>query len=237
MLKGFWKQCKTCKNWTPISEFSKCGKYYRNYCNICHNKKNREYYKEHVEERREYSKEYYKEHAEEKKESHKKYRKENSEEIKKYQRKYYKEHTKEIKKSHKKYYKEHIEEIKEYRRKFRKKYEKKRRKEDPMYRLNSNMSNLINQSLKSGKNGNHWEDLVGFTINDLKSHLEKQFKDGMAWDNKGRNGWHLDHIRPVSSFNFLSYNDPEFKQCWSLYNLQPLWEYENISKGSKWEEA
>ena len=67
------------------------------------------------------------------------------------------------------------------------------------------------------------------------AHLEKQFKEGMTWNNYGYYGWHIDHIRPVSSFNFNSYDDPEFKECWALSNLQPLWGKENISKKDKFE--
>jgi len=55
----------------------------------------------------------------------------------------------------------------------------------------------------------------------------------MTWDNYGRNGWHIDHIIPISFFEFKSVNDTEFKYCWNLNNLQPLWESENISKGNK----
>jgi len=69
-------------------------------------------------------------------------------------------------------------------------------------------------------------DKVGFTTLELMGHLEAQFKEGMSWDNYGRNGWHIDHICPISSFKFTSYNDKDFKECWSLENLQPLWERE-----------
>ena len=65
------------------------------------------------------------------------------------------------------------------------------------------------------------------------SHIESQFKEGMSWKNHGIHGWHIDHIRPISSFNFESCNDPEFKECWALENLQPLWAKENLSKSNK----
>ena len=38
-----------------------------------------------------------------------------------------------------------------------------------------------------------------------------------------RRGWHIDHIVPKNVFNFNSYNDIEFKACWSLENLRPIW--------------
>lgn len=70
---------------------------------------------------------------------------------------------------------------------------------------------------------------------ELVIHLESQFIDGMTWDNHGMNGWHIDHIRPISSFNFDSTDHPDFKKCWALDNLQPLWVEDNLSKGDKWD--
>ena len=53
----------------------------------------------------------------------------------------------------------------------------------------------------------------------------------MTWDNYGK--WHIDHIVPRSFFEFTSIEDTEFKYCWSLDNLQPLWSAENITKSNK----
>ena len=52
----------------------------------------------------------------------------------------------------------------------------------------------------------------------------------MSWNNYGRGGWQVDHIRPISSFDFN--NENWIKECFSLSNLQPLFESENSSKGS-----
>jgi len=75
--------------------------------------------------------------------------------------------------------------------------------------------------------------LLGYTGKELAEHLESQFKDGMSWDNMGE--WHIDHIRPVSSFNFTTTDCEDFKKCWALDNLQPLWAADNMSKGNKWD--
>lgn len=72
---------------------------------------------------------------------------------------------------------------------------------------------------------------LGYTQLELKEHLESQFVEGMNWDNHGRGGWHIDHIRPISSFP----KDTLPKVISSLSNLKPLWEHENLSKGSKWD--
>jgi len=105
-----------------------------------------------------------------------------------------------------------------------------------MVKFNRHMSTAIGQSLKKrkgAKNGRHWEDLVGYTIEDLTLHLEKQFEPWMNWDNFGRSyklhtKWSLDHIVPLSAFNFTSTNDEEFKLAWGLDNLQPLDTYLNL---------
>ena len=109
-----------------------------------------------------------------------------------------------------------------------------RRKLDPLVRLNSNFSSLMARSLKKkavSKNFNHWENLVGYSIQDLKEHLQSQFKPGMNWDNYGQ--WHVDHIYPKSKFNIEALGDEEFKKCWSLTNLQPLWALDNLTKSDK----
>jgi len=94
------------------------------------------------------------------------------------------------------------------------------------------VSSVMYYSLKGNKNGSHWEDLVDFDLEMLIEHLESKFVEGMNWDNYGSD-WEIDHIRPITSFNFVSYDDPDFKICWSLANLQPLWKYLNRIKSDK----
>lgn len=100
-------------------------------------------------------------------------------------------------------------------------------------KLRSAMGSAIYHSLKRGaKGGAKWQDLVGYTAVDLMRHMERQFVDGMSWDNYGA-GWHIDHIVPVSSFQIESPQDNEFQQCWALSNLRPLWARENLVKHAK----
>lgn len=104
-------------------------------------------------------------------------------------------------------------------------------KRTPMERLNHNMSCTVEAVLNGAKNRRSWELLVGYSAKELKNHLEKQFKDGMTWDNYGR--WHVDHIIPKSYFEFDKPEDEGFQRCWALSNLQPLWGNDNCSKGAK----
>lgn len=71
-------------------------------------------------------------------------------------------------------------------------------------------------------------NLTGCTTEELKNHLEKQFKDGMSWDNYNYYGWHIDHIIPCEKFDLT--NEEEQKKCFHYTNLQPLWRLENQSK-------
>lgn len=107
---------------------------------------------------------------------------------------------------------------------------KQKSRENPQYRLNSSISRSINRGLTGQKNNRHWEDLVGYNLDELKEHLEKRFCIGMDWNNYGF--WHIDHIIPQSFFKFDNSDDVEFKMCWRLENLQPLWAKENMLKSN-----
>lgn len=99
--------------------------------------------------------------------------------------------------------------------------------------LNARMSNAIRSSLVAGKGGRSWINLVGYTIDELMSHIERQFVQGMDWQ-KFRSGQiHLDHIVPLSSFVFNSPSDEGFKRAWAITNLRPLWAAENMRKSAK----
>jgi 5-methylcytosine-specific restriction endonuclease McrA len=97
-----------------------------------------------------------------------------------------------------------------------------------------NFSRRMRKSLNGIKESKSWENLVNYKLEDLKNHLEKHFKSGMSWENYGE--WHIDHIIPISNFIIDSVESEEFKKCWSLNNLQPLWADENIKKSNKMEE-
>lgn len=82
-----------------------------------------------------------------------------------------------------------------------------------------------------GSKSKRAQELIGCTIVELRLHLEKQFRPGMTWDNHNYHGWHIDHIKPLASFDL---SDPEQqKQAFHYSNLQPLWAKENISKRDK----
>lgn len=112
-------------------------------------------------------------------------------------------------------------------------YERKRRAEDPKYRLCVRTRTAVWQMLKECgiKKSNKTFDLLGYTIEELMTHLEALFTEGMSWGNYGE--WHVDHKIPMASYQFESTDDIGFKECWKLDNLQPLWGPDNLSKGTK----
>lgn len=169
------------------------------------------------------------------------YQKENKDKIKQQRKEYY-ESTKEINKDKEKQRRLKSKDKKrEYDKEYRKKYKKrklelrKEKRKHPMYRINERISDSIRRHLKAHsllKQGKAWEELVGYSFEELINHLESKFKTGMTWDNYGTY-WHIDHITPMSWFSFESTEDEAFKKCWSLSNLQPLEAALNISKGNR----
>jgi hypothetical protein len=127
-------------------------------------------------------------------------------------------------------------------------YNKKRRKEDPVFRAKRNASKSFKKHLdkirsKDDETLEKWEhtrktrDYYGCTSKELIEHIESQFVDGMTWENKGQYGWHIDHIRPLASFDFTGDDmDEQLKAAWHYTNLQPLWWYDNLTKSDKWDE-
>lgn len=199
---------------------------------IIKNKKYQKLYaKKNKKKIQEYKKEYNRTHKKEQAEHNLRYynSKKYKENYKKYLKKY--RSKKETQKKIKAYRKEYNQrkQTKENRRL----WEKERRK-NPKIRLGESVSASIRASLKIknlSKNGRHWEDIVGYTVQELKEYLESLFQPGMSWNNYGL--WHIDHIIPQSFFRYKSTNDVEFKYCWSLNNLQPLWAEENLKKADK----
>lgn len=135
--------------------------------------------------------------------------------MKAYNRNYHSNHKEEAKL----YNKGQIERIKQK--------NKIRRIESINYKLNNNTLNLINACLKSRmKQSPSLEERCGYTVEQLRQHIQSQFTPEMNWDNYG-SYWELDHIIPRFKFYYESYDDEQFKQCWALNNLRPLTVKEN----------
>ena len=207
------KKCTKCGEIKPVSEFywRKDHNKYRNECRICLNKQR--------------LKKYFANH-EEKLKQRKQHRKDNHVKYLTQSRKRWVEQKEQLLVWDKNWKENNPNRRKEINNKANKK-----RRGTIQGKINHSFSGNMRRSLKGNKKGGSWEFLIGYSVKDLIHHLEKQFTKGMNWGNYGK--WHIDHIIPISLWEFNSYNNREFKQCWSLCNLQPLWATDNISKKDK----
>ena len=229
----------------------KCKEYYDNYYKN-HRIKNKEQIKEYKKDYYEKNKieillkckkKEYKEYVGENKEKilikAKMYYKENKEKILIRAKIYYKKNKKRIDTNNRKYFEENKDHLllkqKEYIKKNKEKineYQRNRIRNNLGLKLRYSISARINSQINN-KNFEHCFDILGYSVGDLIKHLESKFREGMSWDNYGRNGWHIDHIVPISKFNISVKESPDFKRCWGLNNLQPLWAHDNYTKHAK----
>ena len=80
------------------------------------------------------------------------------------------------------------------------------------------------------------EGYLGYKFWELRKKLreELQTKHGITLTKSFIDGWHLDHVRPLSSFPKHIVGDAIFKQCWAIGNLEMIPAKENLSKGAKY---
>ncbi len=160
----------------------------------------------------------------------KRYAERHKKEIAEYNKLWQQENRDQLRKYHTGWRTKNREHVRSYaRRSFNDRYHR-----DPVFRLTHTVRFAVWACLKErggNKEGYRTFQMLPYTVEQLKSHLEAQFQPDMTWENYG--DWHVDHKRPISNFNFSSHKDPDFRECWSLDNLQPLWGEENWSKGAK----
>ena len=233
------KKCCRCKKIQDIENFF-AHKFTKDkkdcYCKDCRRELGRKYsnnspkrkLRGQQEEVKQYQKNYYYANKEKIAEVSRRYAKLHATKLRQYQKQWREENRE----RHLAKKKEYQQKTKDRFRPLRRKSERERMKNSPIYRLNKYFGHQMRLALQSGKNGRSWESLVGYSVSQLKTHLEKQFKPGMSWDNYGPY-WHIDHKIPIAAFNFKTAEDIDFKRCWSLKNLQPLEAEKNLSKNAK----
>ena len=114
---------------------------------------------------------------------------------------------------------------------YKKEYQRRTRKKDIQFKLKGNLRSRLSKALKKNyKSGSAVKDL-GCSIEDFKWWLEFWWEEGMNWDNWSTKGWHIDHIKPLDSFNLTNYE--ELCKACNYKNLQPMWHLDNIKKGNK----
>jgi len=207
------KKCTTCGQEKDIQSFtkqsaSKSG--VTNECKKCKASSVKQYYHQHKQQRNEYNKQY---------------RKDNPDRIKAIARKGAAAWRSRNPDYAKKFRIQNLEKCRaSAARKMR-----NRRARDAAYRLLDSIRRRVNKYIESEIKNASTIEFLGCSIEDLKIHLESKFTSRMNWKNHSRFGWHIDHIRPCSTFDL---SDPDQqKQCFHYTNLQPLWWNENIAKG------
>jgi hypothetical protein len=217
----------------------------------------KKYYEEHKEYLKNYSLNFYRNHKEDYSKNAKKYREEHKEELKEYNKiygkkrysknkaiilqqskEYYLENKDKIKIKKKIYNKNHKKEIaiqcKKYNQKHKKQineYLKNKLKTDINFRITHYLRVRLNKALKGILKSESTLHLLGCSIEFLKQHLEKQFKLGMTWQNYGKGGWEVDHIKQCIKFDLTK--PKEQHKCFHYTNLQPLWLEENRGKNER----
>lgn len=88
------------------------------------------------------------------------------------------------------------------------------------------IQSAMRAAMAGAKRGRKWEDLVGYSLDTLMAHLERQFSPGMDWATASE--WHIDHIVPKVRFDLST--DAGVRACWALSNLRPLPASENCKK-------
>jgi hypothetical protein len=110
-----------------------------------------------------------------------------------------------------------------------KNYHNIRRKTNLQYKISSNLRSRLSQALRNNQKVGSAVNDLGCSIDELKTHLESKFTEGMTWTNYGE--WHIDHIKPLALFNLQDRS--HFLEACHYSNLQPLWAKDNLSKGSR----
>lgn len=107
------------------------------------------------------------------------------------------------------------------------KYIKARKQTDPVFKLTVDMRNrLLNAFKGKGWKKGKSQVLLGCTWEEVKAHIESQFKEGMTWNNHNKTGWHIDHKIGLCT---ATTEEGLIKLC-HYTNLQPLWATENLTK-------
>jgi hypothetical protein len=116
---------------------------------------------------------------------------------------------------------------------YRRQYITGRFSSDPLFKLKYQIRTRIGTALKryGGKKTTGTTELIGCTVDEYRAHIESLWLPGMSWQNYGLKGWHIDHKKPCASFDFS--NPEEIKKCFHFSNTQPLWHFDNLSKGDR----
>lgn len=217
------KSCSKCKLEKDISNFyknkaQKSG--YHNNCKTCLSALKKIYVESNKDLIKTKNKIYRETHKEDKKIKDKIYRESNKIEIK---------NKRQLNSDRNKKYYQNLD--KKITKEKRRQYTIKKSKTDVFFKLKKVISNSILSSFRKSKfpkNGKTIE-ILGCSVESLKTHLESKFEPWMSWSNRGlyngeiNYGWDIDHIIPLS----IAKTEEDIIKLNHYTNLQPLCSYTN----------
>jgi hypothetical protein len=107
----------------------------------------------------------------------------------------------------------------------------RRKRARPDYSIRNRVLCGIHRCLNGQRKQAPLETLLGYTLKELLTHLERQFLPGMTWENRPL--WHIDHIVPVVAFDLSDESGEGIRRAWALPNLRPVWKSDNLQKSSR----
>ncbi len=110
-------------------------------------------------------------------------------------------------------------------------YKKKRRLNDPLFKLKTNIHRTISDAFRRKKFTKKSKAyiILGCTFDDFKFYIESKFEYWMTYENYGKYngslnyGWDLDHIIPLST----AFTESDIIKLNHYTNFQPLCSYVN----------
>jgi len=205
-----FKKCKSCNDIKSISEFyisytTDTYTVYKSKCKPCHSIHSQNYAKDNPEITRKTRKKYNSSN----KEKIQEYANNNKEKLKEYAKKYY----------------SNPDNLEKHRIQNREN-SKRRRSNDPHFKLIENLRHAVYTKLKQQKCSSSIKYL-GCDIKSYKSYLESKFLPEMSWENYGEI-WEIDHIRPCASFDLTILEEQQ--KCFHYTNTQPLFKTTSIAQ-------
>lgn len=100
-------------------------------------------------------------------------------------------------------------------------------KRPPQVRHRNRVRAYLRALLRTGRAPQWFLQVLGCSVEELRTYLEAKFQPGMTWENADR--WHCDHIKPLALFDLTK--DEELAIACHFSNIQPLWPDDNRVKG------
>ena len=112
-----------------------------------------------------------------------------------------------------------------------KKYRREKAANNEYFRLAQNLRNRLYKALirQVTKKNSKTRELIGMSFEEFKKYIEFLMTPEMTWGN-----FHLDHSRPLSSFNLT--DSDQLKEATHFSNIQPLLKQDNRKKNARYHE-